>query len=270
MAAGETSAHLNLKLRALTWARDQGFSLSATEVRIPRSGFRADVVAATTHPGEERGRVAIFECKQAREDLLRDAADEPALRERTRRLAERLAELRTLIGGHRPDLRRGESLFPEFDDYDFSGLRHDTLHGVEAQMEIIQRKLLHSVKFARLHRYAPADYLYLVTEPNVLATHEVPIGWGWLLRVGEGLELQLPPTRHATDKKDRLAWLERIAAAGTRAIAKTLQAAVEAATSAHERAPAATGPKRANADRALSWASRSNLARQGMDSPAPN
>jgi hypothetical protein len=225
MPAGETPAHRQLKWLALSWARARQFPLGAAEVRIPRSGYRADVVAATAHPAGERGRVAIFECKQAREDLLRDCADEPALQERTRGLGARLAELRTLIGGHRPDLRRGESLFPEFDDFDFQGLRHDTLRQVEGEMETAQRKLFGSVKFARLHRYAPADYLYLVTEPGVVAEHEVPVGWGWLVRTGEILDLALPPVRHETQPAERLIWLERIAAAGARATARSLRAA---------------------------------------------
>ena len=227
MPAGETPAHLALKRLALRWAREQGFPLAATEVRIPRSGYRADAAAASAHPTAATGRVALFECKQAREDLLRDCADEPSLQRRARELAARLAELRALIGGHRPDLRRGEALFPEFDDYDFGGLRHETLHAVEAQLESAQRRLLGSVKFARLHRYAPADYLYLVTEPDVLAEHEVPVGWGWLARAGAALELRLPPARHQTDPTLRLLWLERIAAAGTRATLKTLPAAGE-------------------------------------------
>jgi hypothetical protein len=81
------------------------------------------------------------------------------------------------------------------------------------------------VKFARLHRYAPADYLYLVTEPEVLAEHEVPVGWGWLVRAGAALELRLPPARHETGPELRLLWLERIAAAGSRATLKSLPAA---------------------------------------------
>jgi hypothetical protein len=112
MPAGETPAHVLLKGLALRWAREHRLPLAAAEVRIPRSGYRADAVAASAHPAAAAGRVAVFECKQAREDLLRDCADEPGLQRRARELGARLAELRALIGGHRPDLRRGETLFP--------------------------------------------------------------------------------------------------------------------------------------------------------------
>ena len=191
------------------------------EVKIPRSAYRADVAAATRRPASPFGRVAVFECKQSRSDLLRDCADESGTRERTRQLAERLAHLRELIGGHRPDLRRGETLFAEFDEFDFGGLRHDGLHSLEQNLESAQRKLLLSVKFARLHRYASADYLYLVTEPGVVSEPEVPVGWGWLVREGESLQLRVKPTRHLTEAALRVDWLERLASAGARATWKS-------------------------------------------------
>lgn len=225
MAGSETAAHVRLKQLALEWAITQGFALAGLEVRVPRSSFRADVAAATKGCAEEHGRTALFECKQSRADLLRDGADEPDVRRQASALGERVRELRTLIGAHRPDLRRGTTLFPEFDDYDFTGLRHDGLHAVETELARLQRKLLGAVKFARLHRYAPCDYLYLVTELGVVAAHEVPVQWGWLERAGDALHLRTPPTRHTATRESRLALLERIAAAGTRASRRELSAA---------------------------------------------
>ena len=127
-----------------------------------------------------------------------------------------MQSLRAAVASHRPDLRRGESLFPEFDCYDLAGLRHDTLHRLEQELETLQQKLLTSVKFSRLHAHQPADLLYLVTEPGIMAAHEVPNGWGWLIREGDALVLIQPPVRLAPRPEQRLAWLESIAIAGTR------------------------------------------------------
>jgi hypothetical protein len=220
-ARGETEAHRALKKLALAWAGAHRLPLSGVEVRVPKSPYRADVAAASRHPAADDGIVAVFECKQARADFLRDEADEPAVRLEATAIASRLAALKSLIGVHRPDLRRGESLFAEFDDYDFRDLRHPTLHALERKLDLLQGKLVESVKFARLHRYNAADYLYLVTENEVVAPHEIPCGWGWLVRRDQGLELRQPPVRHATTPAQRLAWLESIAAAGARATRKT-------------------------------------------------
>jgi len=174
-------------------------------VRVPACAYRA---------------VALFECKQSRADFLRDEADEPRVRARGAEIARRLAALRALIAVHRPDLRRGESLFAEYDCYDLGGLRHETLHRLEAELAVLQRKIIAAVKFSRLAKYAAADFLYLVTEPGIVAAHEVPEGWGLLIRDGPALALQQPPVRHRLASERRRAWLEMLALAGTRAAAR--------------------------------------------------
>ena len=217
MSSGETERHRGLKRLACEWALTAGFAFVACEVRVPRSGYRADVAALTRKPALPEARSALFECKQSRVDFLRDQVDEPAAQTELRALSERLRSLRALLAVHRPDLRRGESLFAEFDSYDFGGLRHETLHALEAEFEALQRKLLLGVKFSRLHKYHAADFLYLVTEPDILEPHEVPVGWGWLVREGETLVLREPPVRHSSAQSASLTWLENIALAGSSA-----------------------------------------------------
>jgi hypothetical protein len=220
MNRGETDAHRELKKLAFAWARENGFPIAACEVRIPSSGYRADVAACSlAQKGGERA-TALFECKQCRSDLLRDQADEVKVRTQAGEISQRLAALRGMVAEHRPDLRRGEALFPEYDEYDFRGLRHDGLHGLEKEVETLQRKILNSVKFSRLRRYEAATHLYLVTESDILAEYEVPLGWGWLVRKGETLDCLVKPTRLSPTPKQTECWLEAIAVAGTRAMAK--------------------------------------------------
>ena len=223
MSSGETQAHRELKRLAFGWAREHGLPLAGCEVRVPRSGYRADVAAMSRAPLGEDGVVALFECKQCRADLIRDHADEADVRIRSLEIAARLGELRALIAVHRPDLRRGISLFAEFDEYDLAGLRHDTLHALEKELEVLQSKLASSVKFSRLRRYQAADHLYLVTEPGIVDAREVPVGWGWLERDGEQLRLRQAPVRHRTTPEFRARWLETIAAAGARESAKAIE-----------------------------------------------
>jgi hypothetical protein len=214
-SGGESAAHRELKVLALRWAAERGLPIGAMEVRVPRSSYRADAAAATRRPSGDTGRIALFECKQARADLLRDDADEPEVRRELASAGARLHALREAIGVHRPDLRRGDGLFPEFEELDLRGLRHATLEQLEAAVDTGQRRLLRAVKFARLRRYRAADHLYLVTVPGVLEPAEVPVGWGWLERAGDGLVLRRPPERHPTAPEARLAWLEAIALAAS-------------------------------------------------------
>ena len=221
MPAGETAAHQQLKEFATRWAVEAGFALTATEVRAPRSGFRVDVAAYARGTNQQPARTALFECKQARADLLKDSRAELATRERLAELLIRRAKLEELIAEHRPDLRRGETLFPEFDSINTSGLRHDTYARVIDEIARLQRRLLNGVKFDRLRRYLAADALYLVVEEGIFADAEIPAGWGLLVRHGEALQLARPPLQLTPASDARVALLENIAAALCRAGGRT-------------------------------------------------
>lgn len=223
--SGESRGHRALKRLALAWARERDLVLAACEVRVPRSPYRADVVAATRGVATGGGTVALFECKQSRADFLRDEADELEVRRTALAAADRLRSLREAIGGHRPDLRRGLGLFPEWDDVDVRGLRHDTLERLEREVQCLQRRLIHRVKFARLHRYGAADHLYLVTSPGILAAGEVPDGWGWLeaSSTDSTLHLRVRPQRRTMPAGSGPLWLEAIAWAGARASRRLLE-----------------------------------------------
>lgn len=213
--SGETEKHLRLKSLALAWAQANGFAICGLEVRVPRSGYRADVAAIGRGPA---ARSALFECKQARADLLKDAHAEAAARARLAELAERRRTLEELLAVHRPDLRRGEALWPEYDTWDFTALEHHAYRGVLAELETVQRRVLRGTKFSKLFRYRCADFLYLVVEDGIFAEAEIPAGWGLLVRSGDTVRLARPPVTLDAAAEQRAALLEMIAVAGTRAV----------------------------------------------------
>lgn len=218
MPSSETAAHVRLKTLALAWAQANGFPIAAPEVRVPRSGYRADAAAYAPARRGEVARTALFECKQARADLLKDAHAEAATRARLAELTERRRALERLLAEHRPDLRRGEALWPEFDAWDFSALEHRAYRELLAELETLQRRVLRGVKFSRLFRYRCADFLHLVAEENIFAEAEVPAGWGLLVRRGDTLHLARRPAQLDAADAQRAALLENIALAATRAV----------------------------------------------------
>lgn len=219
MPGGETENHQRLKALTLAWAQTNGFAICGAEVRVPKSGYRADVAAIGRGPA---GRSAVFECKQARSDLLKDAHAEQETKRRLLELLERRRSLETMLAVHRPDLRRGEALWPEFDSWDFSSLEHHAYRGLLTELEIMQRRVMRGTKFSKMFRYRCADFLYLVVEEGIFAEAEIPAGWGLLVRrrrEGSEDELQLvrPPVNLESAEAQRIALLEMIALAGTRA-----------------------------------------------------
>lgn len=179
-AAAESAAHRQLKALAAAWAFGQGFDALAEEVAVPRASYRADVLAARTR-GLDAPEIAVFECKQSRADLLKDAAPEATTRAQLAAVHARLRALEAQLAVHRPDLRRGESLFAEYDRYDFAELRHDGLRSLRRRFEMLQSRFYARTKFARLKRWGAAHAYYLVTAPDVCEAAEVPAGWGWLV-----------------------------------------------------------------------------------------
>lgn len=219
MSRTETANHTRLKGLALGWAHANGFAIGGCEVRVPKSGYRADVAVCGRGP---QARTAVFECKQARGDLLKDAHAERATQQRLAELIGRRRQLEELLAVHRPDLRRGESLFPEYDALDFSQLEHRTYRAVLKKLATVQGHVLKGTKFAKMFRYRCADFLYLVVEDNIFAEAEVPAGWGLLVRRGDTLALSRPPVTLEAVPEQRRALLENIALAATRLTQRAL------------------------------------------------
>jgi hypothetical protein len=215
MPSSETENHIRLKSLALAWAQTNGFPICAPEVRVPKSGYRADVAACGRGAA---ARTAVFECKQSRADLLKDTHAEAATRAKLAELSERRRSLEEMLTVHRPDLRRGEALWPEYDSWDFSSLEHRAYRGVLTELATVQRRVVRGTKFSKMFRYRCADFLYLVVEDNIFAEAEIPAGWGLLVRVDDELQVRRRPADLDTNPAQRLALLESVALAATRAV----------------------------------------------------
>ncbi len=252
MSTGETQSHRRLKALALAWAQTHGFAIAGVEVRVPQSGYRADVAAYAPCPRAPShsaavSRTAVFECKQARADLLKDAHAEAETRARLRKLTERRKNLEAMLAVHRPDLRRGEALWPEFDAWDFSGLEHATYRGVLDEIDTLHRRVRGGTKFSKMFRYRCADFLYLVVEENIFAEAEIPAGWGLLVRrvagTGDDLRLVRPPVALEATAEQRGRMLEAIALAGTRVVNGAMGVALPPAPGAEKAAELPNHPE---------------------------
>ena len=67
-------------------------------------------------------------------------------------------------------------------------------------------------KFDRLLSYGLANLHYLVVEERIVDPHEVPAGWGLLVRSGDGLHLATKPVWQNIGVEHQLVFLQRIAA----------------------------------------------------------
>lgn len=219
---GETAAHLRLKRLALIWAQAHGYSACGLEVSLPRCRYRADI-AAYRHVSNEAEATAIFECKQALPDLRSDNCSALAARTRLAQIHHRRTVLEKHLRVHYPAHRIADTLFPEFDPHDFAAIPHRGYAQVTRELNALQNRLTHCTKFDKVIRYRCANLFYLVLPDRLIRESEIPIGWGALVESSGELVLARKPVWHETTIENRVRLLQRIAAAGTRALNRQLE-----------------------------------------------
>ncbi len=218
----ETAAHARLKRLACIWAQAHGYSACAVEVSLPHCRYRADVTAYC--PSRDGDRAAIFECKQALPDLRRDNCDSARAREHLDVIEARRRAIERNLRVHYPTLRTGQTLFPDYDVWDFSPLQHRGYAYVRRNGAALEHRLIDCTKFEKLARYHCANLFYLViAEPLQSVAFEMPHGWGLLVQRGNALELVKKPQWHEIATEARQRFLRRVAAAATRALNRELQ-----------------------------------------------
>jgi hypothetical protein len=214
-AGGETERHARLKRLAFLWAQAQGYSACAMEVSLPKCRYRADVAAYRLAPGRI-GSTAIFECKQALCDLRRDNCQSDAARQQLETISQRRQLLEGRLRAHYPNLRNGDSLFPEFDLPDFTGVGHRGYARLLRELRALQNRLYDCTKFDRLLHYRCANLYFVVLTEELFRDSEIPIGWGALVENHGTLKLVRKPIWHETTAEYHIRLLHRIAVAGTR------------------------------------------------------
>jgi hypothetical protein len=221
MPSSESPAHLELKRLALIWAQANGYPIVAREVSLPNLRFRLDVGAFRAPARREMGQpgtAAAFECKASRTDLIRDSRQSARLDARLRALTERRRELEAALGLHLPSLRRGDALWPEYETFSFGEAGHAAYGKVMRELATLARQLHGETKLETLRRWQAANLHYLVAEPGLIEEHEMPAGWGLLLREGSRLRLLRRPEWRDIPAAASSAFLHRVAMAGARAV----------------------------------------------------
>jgi hypothetical protein len=234
MASSESPAHLELKRLSLVWAQANGYPIAAQEVSLPNLRFRLDVAAY--RPGsvkvlrlnEQRGTMrvhtvaavgvaTVFECKARRADLVRDCRKSAHLIERIKDLTGVRLEMERELKIQFPSLRQGDTLWPEYETVAYHRSDHPPYLKLVRALATLSRQLHGQTKMENLFKWNAANLHYLVAEPGVASEHEIPAGWGLLVREGQRLELRVKPELREVSEEARLAFLHRVAAAGTKA-----------------------------------------------------
>ncbi len=220
---GETAAHRALKRLALLWAQENGYPIAALEVTLPKCNYRADVAAYRPAKNNCLGVTAVFECKQSAPDFRRDNCRGETASARLESIYRRRQILEKHLRIHYPTLRTGDTLFPEWEAHDFAAIEHRGYARVTRELLALQRQLRDGRKFEKIARYACANLFFLVAPDDLVRGPAVPLGWGLLVEKAGALTLLRKPSWHDSSEAARLRLLQKIAAAGTRALNRELE-----------------------------------------------
>ena len=230
MSTSETAEHLELKRLALIWAQAHGYRVTAAEVSLPNYRFRLDVAAYRPERVREAqpdgrmrqrpavGLTAVFECKASKLDFLRDARSIPATTDRLKVLHERKARIENELHLHYPSILNGDSLFQEYQSVNFERPGHERYQRTLRDIQRLVSRLHANTKFDRLVKWGAANLFWVVSDPDLIKSHELPAGWGLLIRDGANLRVAAKPLLHEVPESERLALLHRIALAASRAV----------------------------------------------------
>jgi hypothetical protein len=218
----ETAVHTGLKRLAMIWAQARGYSACALEVHLPHCRFRADVAAFREH--RDGDRAAIFECKQSLSDLRRDNCNSAAALDRLQAVETRREIIERNLRVHYPTLGTGDSLFSDFETFDFSQLDHHGYSCVTRDAAGLRQRLISCTKFEKLAQYRCANLFYLVIAESLHEIgFELPRGWGLLIKKNATLELAQKPVWHEMTAENKMRFLRHLATAATRALNRELK-----------------------------------------------
>ena len=145
---------------------------------------------------------------------------DPSRRQRARlkSLHERKARIEQELLLHYPSIFNGDSLFQEYHSVDFERPGHERYQRTLRDIRRLASHLHANTKFDRLVQWGAANLFWVVAEPGVIAMHQLPAGWGLLLREGDNLRVIEKPLLHDVSESERLSLFLRIAMAASRSV----------------------------------------------------
>ena len=99
--------------------------------------------------------------------------------------------------------------------FDHAG--HAPYRNVLKELTTLSRQLHGQTKMESLMKWQASNLHYLVVERDLVQPHEIPVGWGLLVREGPRLDLSVRPEWREVEEATRLTFLHRVAVAGTKA-----------------------------------------------------
>ncbi len=172
-----------LKQAILGWLIGLDPSGVGTQVPTRISKYQVDVAAFWSAPEKQLlkpEKTMIVEIRDDREQCWPDCGDSDKLLRKLREKKEQKAILEAVIRVNEPGLKESDSLFDEYESWNYTASVNQEYQRCLKQIEKIQHSLYKGSRFEQIRRGHVADLLYLAVPAGEVHADELANGWGLL------------------------------------------------------------------------------------------
>ena len=163
-----------------------------SKLKADVAGFWSKPKKNTHEEGPERILVPtatiIVQCHVERDGCWPDCIKSKQILPQLRTLRDELAEAEAQIQENEPRLRRDDTLFEEYAEWNYENSTNRSYHRLRHAISKMEHGLYHGTKFERIRSAQLADYLYLAVPAGMVQGSELADGWG-LLWIEDDLEV---------------------------------------------------------------------------------
>ena len=172
----------DMKRAILAWLIPNKPSGIALNVPTRVSKYRADVAAFWSSPAKKRlmspEKTVIVEIRKSREQCWPDCSKQEEMLPLLIQKKEEKSSLETLLRETEPELKDTDTLFPEYESWDYKRTKNRKYHKCLKELESIEHALYKGSRFEQIRRAHVADYLYLAVPAGTVNKNELADGWG--------------------------------------------------------------------------------------------
>jgi hypothetical protein len=208
-------APLFMKRAVMAWLQKQKPACIGTAVPTRFSRYQADVAAFWARPSGKflkPEKTIIVELRHQRELCWPDCSNQEQLLPLLRKMKGWKDSIQKEIRQNEPHLRDSDTLFEEFESWDYSGSENQDYHNCCRRIEEIEHALYKGSRFEQIRQAHVADLLLLAVPFGSVHPHELADGWG-LLYVKEDMNVDLirEPDSWDCPEKNKLHLVQNIA-----------------------------------------------------------
>lgn len=175
---------LRQRQAVICWMLEREPTGIAVNVPTRISRFRAEIGAFWSEPDSRRVlspvKTMAVEIRFERDECWPDVSNKNELLVELKKLESHRNDLEQVIRLKEPELRAGDTLFSEFEEWNYENSRNQDYHRCLKMLEKTRKALYAGSLFEQLRSANVIDYLYLAVPCGLVSPDELANGWGLL------------------------------------------------------------------------------------------